>query len=364
MFASTLLQPVTRQYIYDQLLSQYRLQNARNTSESRQNRSCSGRENIEHDKLFEEVFDWFIYLELTLAMSALLTTPSLGSWSDRIGRKVAFLVPSFGAILQAAVYAVVFNFKLEFRLLFIGNFLCGIAGYTTAFNAACLAYVSDITSKSQRTSRVAVMNTAFGVGTGLAGFISIYLLEFDSHLNSIWVILALKLGIAVYVLSFLKETISRNTSQPFQCKNLFNMFGMFGLELAGMSAGGGWSLMHSHSRCLRLLSQGRTSSSSIMLFHGQCASHILKLDIWLQHWVSTTSQASPEYTLCNCFPSSLITGSYWLDSCLLLVVCWWQHLQSLHSYSSSVSADNAPGRRGKDSHERVGMLAGNVCFDP
>ena len=95
MFASTLLQPVTRQYIYDQLLSQYRLQNARNTSESRQNRSCSGRENIEHDKLFEEVFDWFIYLELTLAMSALLTTPLLGSWSDRIGRKVAFLVPSF-----------------------------------------------------------------------------------------------------------------------------------------------------------------------------------------------------------------------------------------------------------------------------
>ena len=230
MFASTLLQPVTRHYIYDQLLSQYRLQNARNTSESRQNRSCSGREDIEHDQLFEEVFEWFIYLELTLAMSALLTTPLLGSWSDRIGRKVAFLVPSFGAILQAAVYAVVFNFKLEFRLLFIGNFLCGIAGYTTAFNAACLAYVSDITSKSQRTSRVAVMNTAFGVGTGLAGFISIYLLEFDSHLNSIWVILALKLGIAVYVLSFLKETISRNTRRPFQCKNLFNMFGVFVLE--------------------------------------------------------------------------------------------------------------------------------------
>ena len=127
---------------------------------------------------------------------------------------------------------------------------------------------------------MAVMNTAFGFRTGLAGFISIYLLEFDSHLNSIWVILALKLGIAVYVLSFLKETISRNTSRPFQCKNLF-MFGVFVLELGNERR---WQLVaYAFAFVMSEIVISGTSSSSIMLFHGQCASHILKLDIWLQH---------------------------------------------------------------------------------
>lgn len=230
IFATALLEPISQQYIYNRILLDNHPSNSENSSQQYGNQSCANTSGDfqNNSEIFRKAFLWFLYLKLSASMPAVCVTALLGPWSDTAGRRVAFLIPSIGAMLQATVCVIILNFGFPFRFLFLGSLICGISGYTTTYSAACMAYVSDITSKSQRTFRVVIVNTAFGVGGGLAGFLSVYWLKSDRYLESLWLILAIHLFNTIYVALFLKETIiHEGRFSFFEWKHVLNMFAVF-----------------------------------------------------------------------------------------------------------------------------------------
>ncbi len=93
-----------------------------------------------------------------------LSTPFLGRWSDRIGRKpviLYMLVVSFFAYL---LYAFATNFWLAF-------FARSVAGIGGGSISAAQAYIADVTDKGDRAKGMGLIGTAFGVGFVLGPFI-------------------------------------------------------------------------------------------------------------------------------------------------------------------------------------------------
>lgn len=63
-----------------------------------------------------------IYLSMTSGIPSIVVIVLLGAFSDRVGRKVLFLLPLFGFIAMTVTYAVVTYWTLPIHFVYIGHF--------------------------------------------------------------------------------------------------------------------------------------------------------------------------------------------------------------------------------------------------
>ncbi|MEE9380560.1 MAG: TCR/Tet family MFS transporter [Hyphomonadaceae bacterium] len=105
----------------------------------------------------EEAVAWGGALTATYALMNFLAGPTLGSLSDRYGRRVVLLV-SIGTL---AIDFIIMGMANSIVLLFIGRALSGIssATYSTAN-----AYIADVTTPEERGKAFGMVGAAFGVG--------------------------------------------------------------------------------------------------------------------------------------------------------------------------------------------------------
>jgi DHA1 family tetracycline resistance protein-like MFS transporter len=91
------------------------------------------------------------------ALMQFLFSPVLGMWSDKIGRRPVLL----GSLAGATIDYLFMALAPSLSLLFVGR---AIAGLTGASQAVASAYISDVTSETQRARRFGQLSAFQGLG--------------------------------------------------------------------------------------------------------------------------------------------------------------------------------------------------------
>ncbi|XP_046575171.1 proton-coupled folate transporter-like [Haliotis rubra] len=119
-----------------------------------------------------------MYFSLVSCAFALVSTVLFGAYSDYFGRKMLFLVPLFGHVIDYALVTIVIQWSLDIKLFFVTATLTGICT-SEIFSIACYAYVADNTPpKGTRTVAllaVAITETLTGaaLSTGVGYYIQL-----------------------------------------------------------------------------------------------------------------------------------------------------------------------------------------------
>ncbi|XP_064603475.1 lysosomal proton-coupled steroid conjugate and bile acid symporter SLC46A3-like [Liolophura sinensis] len=109
-----------------------------------------------------------MYLSMTSGIPSIVVIFLLGAFSDRVGRKVLFLLPVFGFIAMTVTYAVVSYWTLPIQFVYIGHFLEGISGGFVTFLIGMFAYTSDLTKGgNSRSLRITLVETVIAFSLGV-----------------------------------------------------------------------------------------------------------------------------------------------------------------------------------------------------
>ncbi|ELU07637.1 hypothetical protein CAPTEDRAFT_135381 [Capitella teleta] len=139
----------------------------------------------------------------------------LGSYSDRAGRKIAILLPIVGSILKLIVFVIVMAFKFHVAFIFIGSFIDGCFGGTATLLMGCFSYISDITSMSNRSFRVVVLEVCIGIGVVISQTIIGVIIHYLGYLWPFAILAGLNFLLFIYVVFRVKETVVPSEPVPF-----------------------------------------------------------------------------------------------------------------------------------------------------
>ena len=141
------------------------------------------------------------------AVMQFISSPILGSLSDRFGRRTVILLSNVGLGLDYLLMAV----APSLWWLFVGRVISGIT--SSSFGTAG-AYIADVTAPEDRARRFGMLGVAFGVGFivgpsvgGLLGTINLR--------APFWVSAALSLANAAYGFFILPESLPPERRTPF-----------------------------------------------------------------------------------------------------------------------------------------------------
>jgi len=156
-----------------------------------------------------------IYATLVERILSVFSTIILGRLSDRFGRKPAFILITFGAMLEGICALLIVYVKLSLYFFILGAFLSGIFGNIGALLATVFSYVSDISTDKWRTVRLgiaeAMISVAVMVSSSLTG---IWFHKLDCDLGPpVILFLGCNIAVILYVLFYLPESLERAEEQ-------------------------------------------------------------------------------------------------------------------------------------------------------
>ena len=132
-----------------------------------------------------------------------------GAWCDHVGRKIPVVLPCFGTILAVLLYmlSMVCGPDAMLPLVLVGASIRGIFGKSAVITMALHSYVSDVTSKEDRTQKLgqllAMNYFGYFAGSLLAGA----LLGYTTY-DVIFCVVVLIMALAVVVgLLLMKESL-------------------------------------------------------------------------------------------------------------------------------------------------------------
>ena len=114
------------------------------------------------------------WLSLAYAAAQFVTTPLLGAWSDRHGRRGVLLL----SFLGSAVAYFAFGWAPALWVLFAGRIVDGLTGANVGMSQA---YIADITEAGQRSRALALSGVALGTGFIVGPLVGIGLSAFGPH---------------------------------------------------------------------------------------------------------------------------------------------------------------------------------------
>ena len=161
---------------------------------------------------------WGGVLATLFAVMQFLFGPTIGSLSDRFGRRPVLLVSLF--ILAVDYYVMALAGTIW--LLLIAR---GVGGITSATMSTATAYISDISEPHEKAARFGLVGAAFGIGFVLGPILGGLLSEFGTrapfYAAGTLAVLNLIFGYLV-----LPETVTDSIRRPFKWRRA-NPFGAF-----------------------------------------------------------------------------------------------------------------------------------------
>ncbi|MCJ8740245.1 hypothetical protein PDJAM_G00056640 [Pangasius djambal] len=204
-FSLVLQMPLYTQYLWERISEDVGYNGTRG-------RGGCGNSSAEHDPLQKEVealtAHWNLYINLGGFLVGFFVVILIGSWSDRAGRRLVLILPSLGLAVQATVYLTVMYLKLPVAWFLLGRICSGLSGDFNAILAGCFAYVADISDKSSRTFRVAILEACLGVAGMFASIIGGKWRHAQGYINPFWLVLATNLATALYAYLFVPESVT------------------------------------------------------------------------------------------------------------------------------------------------------------
>ena len=180
-------------------------------------RSCGESLNDEENAVQKSSSEWIFYNTVAYSVPSIVTSLFLGSWSDKIGRKFAILLPLVGLGVEAISSLInAHYFSAPPVYLLYGNILSGMFGGFSTILMALFSYIADITKdKKKRTLRIGLLEsmTFFGGATG--ELISGVLIEKLGFMAPFIIILSLVVITTIYVVLVVQESYLPNQQSRF-----------------------------------------------------------------------------------------------------------------------------------------------------
>ena len=214
--------PLIQQYIYHRTSLEHGIPSCiKNDISSCEMASSSEDKRTLHVRKDVQSMTSYIYLGIILSASvpSLIMALLLGSWSDKVGRKIVLLLPVIGGLLETVCILITMYTEAPLYLLFAGSFINGLCGFFTTMILAVFSYIADITEEKDRALRLGILE-AVAFTSGMI-----------SHVTSGWwirhlgfkapyiFILCLHIISLFYVLLYLPNT---RTNEQIVWKDLFN----------------------------------------------------------------------------------------------------------------------------------------------
>ncbi|KAG8234631.1 hypothetical protein J437_LFUL014207 [Ladona fulva] len=123
-----------------------------------------------------EASDWVMWASISFAIPSIIATNLLGSWGDTYGRKLPLVLPSLGTAVGTIVFvsASVFG-TTTLPWLLIGSALSGISGGFVGCVMAVTSYISEVSNREARTSRVSLLEISFSLAAAIGPTSAAYL---------------------------------------------------------------------------------------------------------------------------------------------------------------------------------------------
>lgn len=183
------------------------------------------------------VAKFMLYCNLIAGLLSAVTSPKLGSLSDRYGRTKLMALSMVGMLLNEAIFILAANYPkvVPLQWLFFGFFLEGLGGSFTAAMALTHAYAADCTPPSQRNVVFGYFHSCLFAGIGLGPIVAGYIVKFSGKIITIFYItLACHCFFFVFVIFLVPDSLSKARQLVARQKNSFE-------EDAGASASASWS---------------------------------------------------------------------------------------------------------------------------
>ncbi|XP_055935851.1 proton-coupled folate transporter-like isoform X2 [Argiope bruennichi] len=176
---------------------------------------------------------WSKYTDMCLFIFTFITTFYVGSWSDRLGRKLPMLIPPIGTVIAACINAVLSYFiRIHMAYFFISSFISGVTFGTVGIIATTYGYISDFTLEQSRTKRIIILESMIFIG-GTVGIKTAGLflkhVHYEWELNNFVMLFIfeaiISAGIAIYIIFRIPSYSSDSQSLygPLSWSSLFSL---------------------------------------------------------------------------------------------------------------------------------------------
>lgn len=159
--------------------------------------------------------NFVIYLSIATAVPACITTPLITAYSDQRGRKYALVPPMVGLFCRTLIYFLTALFQWPLWCLIIGNVIDGLTGDFTTLLSACLAYISDTTTRNKRAFRVTMLLSCSMIPMVVIPFVFGYLVRETGFLVPFLCVVILQTTGLLYAIFLIPETIARPFDATF-----------------------------------------------------------------------------------------------------------------------------------------------------
>ena len=192
-----MLEPSVKLYIYEGVcLKEYR--------------NLSGCEDMVHhpdweEKIQTESAGYLLGYKMLSYVPAIILSLFAGAWCDHVGRKIPIVMPCFGTILAVLLYMVsmVCGINTMLPLVLTGSAIRGMFGKSAVITMALHSYMSDVTSREERTQKLgqllAMNYFGYFAGSLLAGALLGYT-TYDVIFCVVVIIMALAVTIGLLLL--------------------------------------------------------------------------------------------------------------------------------------------------------------------
>ena len=105
-----------------------------------------------------------IYTQLASKLPSIPVTILMAPLTDRYGRRLGILIPSFGLLFQSVASILVVFFKVNPYYLIAASGVSGLCGDYASLVASCFAYTADISTPKRRSVRLAAAGGSLSLG--------------------------------------------------------------------------------------------------------------------------------------------------------------------------------------------------------
>ncbi|KAK2169677.1 hypothetical protein LSH36_8g14067 [Paralvinella palmiformis] len=158
---------------------------------------------------------------------ALMATVFIGGYTDNGGRKIGLISPIIGGIVQIYLLLCTEIFHLPIWFILIGGFLEGLSGGIAMFLMAAFSYISDKTSRSQRSLRIIILEMVIGCSSTISFLLSGYMIQTIGFLGTT-LVLHVIVVLDLCVVFMMPESLPANEHAKFwtlkHFKNSINVY--------------------------------------------------------------------------------------------------------------------------------------------